>query len=71
MPDYKRMYTLLCKAVDDALTDLEAIPAARNSYKLLSDALLEAQEIYIDTSPYTYEEEKDAEVIHIKDIRKG
>lgn len=26
---------------------------------------------YIDTSPYTYEEEKDAEVIHIKDIRKG
>ena len=56
MPDYKSMYTLLCKAVDDALTDLETIPAARNSYKKLFDALLEAEEIYIDTSPYTYEE---------------
>ena len=70
MPDYKRMYTLLCKAVDDALTDLETIPAARTSYKRLSDALLEAEEIYIKTSPYTYDEEREAEIIRIKDIQK-
>ncbi len=68
MPDYQKMYTLLCKAVDDALTDLETIPAARRSYKMLSDALLEAEEIYIDTSPYTYEEEKEAEIIDFHSI---
>ncbi len=68
MPDYKRMYTLLCKAVDDALTDLETIPAAKLTYNKLSEALIEAEEIYIDSSPYTYEEEQEAEIIDFKSM---
>ena len=28
MPDYKSMYTLLCKAVDDAIDPLSKIPEA-------------------------------------------
>ena len=52
MPDYKKMYAVLCKAIDDAIEPLERIPAARQTSKLLQDALYEAEEIYIDTSPY-------------------
>lgn len=31
MADYKKMYTGLCAAVDDSITALEAIPAARGT----------------------------------------
>ena len=56
MTDYKSMYTLLCKKVDEALSELESIPEAHSCYEKLLAALLEAEEIYIDTSPSSYEE---------------
>ena len=53
MPDYKKMYAVLCKAVDDAIDPLEQIPSAKQITKSLQNALLEAEEIYINTTPYT------------------
>ena len=53
MPDYKKMYAVLCKAVDNAIDPLEQIPSAKQIAKSLQDALLEAEEIYINTTPYT------------------
>lgn len=51
MADYKKMYAILCKAIDDAIDPLEQIPEAKRISKNLQDALLEAEEIYIDTTP--------------------
>lgn len=51
MADYRRMYTLLCKAVDDSIEPLESIPSAQPVVEALRAALLEAEEIYIVTSP--------------------
>lgn len=50
MADYKKMYTGLCAAVDDSITALEAIPAARGTMHKLQKALEDAEEIYIQTS---------------------
>ena len=50
MPDYKKMYAMLCKAVDDAIDPLEQIPSAKQIAKSLQDALFEAEEIYIEDS---------------------
>lgn len=50
MADYKKMYTGLCAAVDDSITVLEAIPAARGTMHKLQKALENAEEIYIQTS---------------------
>ena len=52
MPDYKKMYAVLCGAIDDVIDPLEKIPLARDCVKSLKAALLEAEEIYIETSPY-------------------
>ena len=52
MPDYKKMYAVLCKAIDDAIEPLEKIPEVAQIARALQDALYEAEEIYIDTSPY-------------------
>lgn len=30
MANYRRMYALLCKAIDEAITSLEAIPPAKH-----------------------------------------
>ena len=50
MADYRRMYAVLCKAIDDAIEPLEALPPARQIAETLRSALLEAEEIYITTS---------------------
>ena len=55
MPDYERMYALLCGAVDEAIDSLEKVPAAEHILQSLEAALLEAEEIYIRTSPYIEE----------------
>ena len=52
MPDYKKMYAVLCGAIDDVIDPLEKIPLARDCVEKLKAALLEAEEIYIETSPY-------------------
>lgn len=65
MPDYKRMYTLLCAAVDEAIDPLERIPAARQIAEKLLTALLDAEEIYVETSPHRLAEAPN-DVIHIR-----
>lgn len=49
MADYRRMYLLLCKAVDEAITMLEQTPQAGPVAQHLKRALLQAEEIYIAT----------------------
>ena len=49
MPDYMKMYSVLCKAIDDVIDPLERIPLAQSSAEALKSALYEAEEIYIET----------------------
>ena len=65
MADYRKMYHVLCRAIDDVIDPLERIPLAIPYTMKLKNALLEAEEIYITTAPYA--EETDAPgVIQIK-----
>lgn len=50
MPDYKKMYALLCAAIDEAIEPLEQIPSAQPIAERLCDALNAAEDIYIDTA---------------------
>ena len=52
MADYKKMYAILCGAIDDVIDTLEEIPLAFSSAKILRNALEQAEEIYIETTPY-------------------
>lgn len=65
MADYKRMYTLLCKTIDDVIDPLAQIPAAKIYALHLQNALLQAEEIYISTTPYA-EETSDPKIIKMK-----
>lgn len=65
MADYRKMYYILCKAIDDVIDPLEDIPLARSYTQKLQKALLEAEEIYITTTPYA-EETDDPKIIQIK-----
>lgn len=65
MADYKKMYTVLCKAIDDVVDDLEKIPLAYLSAKKLQAALLEAEEIYVETTSYL-EESASSKIIKLK-----
>ena len=49
MNDYKKMYAVLCGAIDDVIEPLRAIPAAYPQMCKLQTALLEAEEIFINT----------------------
>ena len=46
------MYFLLCAAVDRSLDELQRIPLAAPAAALLQNALLQAEAIYIETSPH-------------------
>jgi len=50
MADYQKMYTLLCSAIDSVLDGLQEIPLARPYVYTLSEALLKAEDIYIETA---------------------
>ena len=50
MPDYAKMYAVLCGAIDDVITPLEQIPLATPAAKRLRHALEEAEELYISSS---------------------
>ena len=50
MPDYEKMYVLLCTAIDDAIEPLGSIPGAKPYADALEAALLSAEEIYINTA---------------------
>ena len=49
MANFRKMYAVLCSAVDHAIDELERIPAANDTTKKLHAARLEAEEIYIDS----------------------
>ncbi len=65
MADYKKMYYILCKAIDDVIDPLDRIPLSKPYAKQLQKALLEAEELYINTTPYA-EETEDPKIIQIK-----
>ena len=65
MADYKRMYTLLCKTIDDVIDPLSRIPEAKIYASYLQNALLQAEDIYISTTPYA-EETSDPQIIQMK-----
>ena len=65
MADYRKMYYVLCKAIDDVIDPLDRIPLAKPYAEQLQKALLEAEEIYINTTPYA-EETEDPKIIQIK-----
>lgn len=65
MADYKRMYTLLCKTIDDVIDSLSRIPEAKIYAVHLQKALLQAEDIYISTTPYA-EETSDPQIIQMK-----
>ena len=45
--DYKKMYAVLCGAIDEVIEPLRAIPEAYPQMCSLQAALLEAEEIFI------------------------
>lgn len=59
------MYSVLCKAIDDVIDDLEKIPLAYLYAKKLQAALLEAEEIYVETTSYL-EESASSKIIELK-----
>ena len=59
MANYQSMYALLCKAIDKALHDLSGIPQAAEAAERLQAALLEAEELYIQTDQTPSETEAD------------
>ena len=57
MADYQKMYAVLCAAVDDVIGPLEKIPMAMQPVRTLREALLRAEDIYMDTSMYAEKNE--------------
>lgn len=51
MPDYQKMYAVLCVAASEAITQLEDIPLALPAKYILQEALYKAEEMYVDV-PY-------------------
>ena len=49
MPDYQRMYAVLCAGVSEALDDMEGKEELRDRSQRLKALLNEAEDIYIDT----------------------
>ena len=47
MPEYEKMYAILCGTVDEVIEPLEAIPEADPQVQCLRRALLEAEEVYV------------------------
>ena len=46
MADYRKMYAILCGAIDDVIESLERIPLAHDA-QTLRQALLEAEDVYV------------------------
>ena len=65
VPDYRRMYITLLKAVDSVIEPLGEIPLARPSVCALETAMLDVERIYIETSAYL-ESTSDDKVIQLK-----
>ena len=51
MADYKKMYSVLCRAADAAITKLERSPlSAQSAAQTLLIALQKAEDIFIETA---------------------
>ena len=57
MPDYRRMYYVLCAGISSLLDDMQESRGMDSVYQRLETLLREAEDIYIDT----------ADVIRIED----
>lgn len=64
MADYRKMYAVLCGAIDDVLDGLQAIPLAQPYARQLHSALLTAEDIYVDTEVYAAETERTKIIQH-------
>jgi len=51
MTDWRKMYLVLCAAADEVIQPLERLDGAGPWAGVLRAALLEAEEIYIETTP--------------------
>ena len=49
MADYKKMYAVLCGAIDDVIDPLSQIPLAFTQVNALRAALLRAEDIFLET----------------------
>ena len=56
MPDYEKMYALLCTAASEALDLLPETEETRAGRDMLQDALLRAEEMYISAGDEDNEE---------------
>ena len=70
MADYKKMYCLLCRVIDDVIGPLEKLPMTEKYAERLKQALEDAEEIYIETSLYAAERER-AEIISFESVKKN
>ena len=50
MPDYRKMYAILCRAIDAVIEPLEIFPETQPEARRLRRALLDAEEVYIASS---------------------
>lgn len=64
MPNYEKMYAVLCGAIDEVMNELARIPLASPAVEHLHSALEQAEEIYIRTSFYTAE--RDGNIIELR-----
>ncbi len=58
MADYQKLYALLCGVIDDVIDPLERIPLVLPYAKKLRRTLVQAEELYIDTSAYPAEKQE-------------
>ena len=52
MANYRKMYAVLCAAIDEVIDPLEKIPLAAPQARKLHEAMREAEDIYIKTTAY-------------------
>ena len=65
MANYRKMYAVLCAAVDEVIDPLEKIPLAAPQAGKLREAMREAEGIYINTTAY-FEETEDSQIVRLK-----
>ena len=65
MANYRKMYAVLCAAVDEVIDPLEKIPLAAPQAGKLREVMREAEGIYINTTAY-FEETEDAKIVRLK-----
>ena len=65
MANYRKMYAVLCAAIDEVIDPLEKIPLAAPQAGKLRAAVREAEEVYIKTTAY-FEETEDAQIVRLK-----